>query len=121
MTEQNLNTSKNIASVLGPVLIAVNISEVIHFDIWTESYPPLVYLNGVILFAVGVALLQFHNHWRRNWTVTITITGWLMLAGGLFRLFFPTMEQASDSPITYALIGGICLLGLIMSWKAYRS
>lgn len=33
MTGQNLNASKNIGPVLGPVLIAVNISEVIHFDI----------------------------------------------------------------------------------------
>ena len=64
MTGQNLNASKNIASVLGPVLIAVNISEITHFDIWAESYPPLVYLNGVILFVVGGALLRFHNHWR---------------------------------------------------------
>ena len=63
MTGQNLNASKNIGPVLGPVLIAVNISEITHFDIWAESYPPLVYLNGVILFVIGVALLRVHNHW----------------------------------------------------------
>jgi uncharacterized membrane protein YhaH (DUF805 family) len=120
MIDAKRNTSKLIASMLGPVLIAVSISEAINLSIWETSLPTVVYLNGTIFFAVGVAILRFHNRWRFNWTVTITIYAWIMVLAGLFRLFFPTAQQAGASPATYTLIATICLMGLFWSFKGYR-
>ena len=111
--------SKQIGSVLGPTLLMVNISEIINLGIWAENLPPVTYLNGLLLFAAGLAIVRFHNRWRPRWTVCITIVGWLMMAGGLFRLYFPTVEQADATPVTYAFVGFLGLLGLIITVKAY--
>ncbi len=119
MNDPDQKHSKNIASLLGPVLIAVTLSEAINLHIWADSFPQVTYLNGMILFSVGLAVVRFHNRWLPAWTVTITILGWLMLVAGLFRLFFPGAEQAGGSPATYVFIGGLCLLGLFLTLKAY--
>ena len=117
MTDDRL--SRHIGSVLGPTLIAVTVSEVIHFGIWTEALPTLTYLNGMILFAAGMALVRFHTRWRPLWTVSITIVGWLLLVGGLFRLFFPTAPQAEPGVAAYAFIAVLFTLGVTMTVKAY--
>ncbi len=111
--------SRQIGSVLGPTLIAVTTSEWMNLDIWSENIPPMTYLNGMILFAVGLGVVRFHNQWRPMWTLSITIVGWLMIAGGFFRLFFPTSPQADASPATYAFIVLLGVLGVIMTIKSY--
>lgn len=104
---------------MGPTLIAVTISEAINFGIWSENIPALNYLNGMILFAVGVAIVRFHSRWRPLWTVSITVTGWLMVAGGGFRLFFPTATQAEPSLASYGFVAFLAALGLTMTIKSY--
>ena len=112
--------SKQIAAVLGPTLIAVSVSEALNLSIWETSLPQVVYLNGMIFFMGGIAIVRFHNRWRPAWTVPITLVGWALVGSGLFRLFFPNATQASASPATYAFIGGLGLVGLFLSFKAYR-
>ena len=120
MQDHDCSLSKNIASVLGPVLMAVTTSEALNFGIWTENNPPLTYLNGMILLAVGVAIVRFHRRWRPLWTASVSLAGWLMIVGGLTRLYFPSMEQASPGPVAYAFIGLLCFLGIVMTFRAYR-
>lgn len=112
-------TSRRIGSVLGPTLIAVTVSEWINFGIWTENNPPLTYLNGMILFAVGVGIIRFHRRLRPYWTLSITIAGWLMAAGGLIRLFFPAAEQMEPGLASYGFIAFLAALGLVMTFKSY--
>ena len=120
MTDDDQHTSKIIASLLGPVLLAVTISETVNLDIWEVSLAPVVYLNGLIFFAIGLAIVRFHNLWRWSWTLAVTIAGWALVAAGLFRMFFPTAPQADPSPATYAFIGVLATLGLFLTFKGYR-
>ena len=115
----NDETSRRIGSVLGPTLIVVTISEWMNFGIWTENNAPLTYLNGMILFAVGVAIVRFHSRWRPFWTLSITVAGWMMVVGGGFRLFFPTATQAEPSLMSYGLVAFLAALGLTMTIKSY--
>lgn len=115
----NDETSRRIGSVLGPTLIVVTISEWMNFGIWTENNAPLTYLNGMILFAVGVAIVRFHSRWRPFWTLSITVAGWLITVGGLYRMFFPTMPQAEAGPASYGFIALLAALGFVMTLKSY--
>ena len=47
--------------------------------------------------------MRAHNLWQRNWTVLVTLTGWLALALGLVRMFGASAYQqaaASAAPAT---------------------
>ncbi|WP_172294895.1 hypothetical protein [Pseudoruegeria sp. HB172150] len=109
-----------IASLLGPILVVLSASEALNLGIWTEADPTLVYLNGLILFAVGLGVVRFHNIWQLNWRGLVTLAGWLLLAAGAYRMFFPTAPQMSEGPVTYALIAFNFLVGAILSYQAYR-
>lgn len=120
MSDEKLRRSRLIASLLGPMIVAVTVSEALNLGIWETSVPQIVYLNGMILFAAGLAVVRFHNVWRRAWVVTITLAGWALLLAGLFRLFFPYAPQAEVSPVTYAFVAGLCMVGLFLTVKGYR-
>jgi len=68
--------------------------------IYEGQTPPVVYLNGTILFVAGLALVRAHNAWRRDWTVMLTLSGWVALVVGLCRMFFPTAPQAGQGAAT---------------------
>jgi hypothetical protein len=48
-----------------------------------------MYLGGIIALVMGFALVTYHNEWVQDWTVLITIIGWLALVKGVMLLAFP--------------------------------
>ena len=94
--------SKRIAGLVGPTLVAMLVSE----------------------FRVGgLAIVRAHNHWARDWTVLVTLSGWFGLTLGLFRMFAAGLYQrgsAGTSPTVFMVLEGVLLvLGLVMTVKAY--
>lgn len=115
-----MKISKQIAGILGPFLVAVVISEIMNLHIWRVNIPSLTYLNGSILFLIGLIIVRFHNVWTRSWPVVLTISGWILILGGLARMFFPEAEQLSGVHVsTYVVIGIIFLIGAFLTLKAY--
>jgi hypothetical protein len=114
-----MNSSKRIAALIGPTLIAMNISETINIDIWKTTSPPVTYLDGMVLFVGGLAVVRAHNRWLRAWPVVITLVGWGAIALGLFRMFAPQAQQGGANIPTYAVIGVILAAGITLTIKAY--
>lgn len=81
--------SKQIGGLVGPTLVAVLISEspLVQPNLYNAQTPPVIYLSGVLVFVAGMSVVRAHNVWARNWTVLITLSGWLFLALGLVRMF----------------------------------
>jgi len=105
-----------IASLLGPVMLAIAVSEAVNLRIWSDQPSPQhVQLNGMILFAVGLAVLRFHAGWRADWTALVTLTGWLLLIGGAARMMFPAAKQASAGPAAWIAMGVTGALGCVFS------
>jgi len=48
--------------------------------------PALLYLSGMMAVVVGFLLVTFHNVWALDWTVIITVIGWISLIKGLVLL-----------------------------------
>lgn len=115
-----MDLQRRIARILGPVIVAVALSEAANMDIFTEQAAPIVYLNGAILFTAGVAILQAHAAWRRDWTVLITLAGWALTAAGLFRLIWPRAPQATEGAPTTAALLLLAGVGAYLSWQGYR-
>ena len=120
-------TSKRIAGLVGPTLAAMLISEfpLVQPHLYDAQIPPVVYLSGTLMFIAGLAIVRAHNHWARNWTVLVTLSGWFFLLLGLFRMFSAGLyqrESASTSTTLFMVLEAILLaLALTMTYKAYGS
>ena len=50
----------------------------------------LLYVGALLAFVMGYLVVYFHNNWVSNWTVIVTVIGWLALLKGVLLLVFPT-------------------------------
>ena len=102
----------------------VSESPLVQPHLYDKQIPPVVYLSGTLMFVAGLAIVRAHNHWARDWTVLVTLSGWFCLFLGLFRMFAAgDYQQGSANTSTTVLVvleGILLILGLIMTFKAYR-
>lgn len=84
-----MTKSKQIGGILGPTIVAMIVSEfpLVQPHLYDAQIPPVVYLSGVLMFVGGLAVVRAHNHWTRDWTVLVTLSGWFFLVLGLIRMF----------------------------------
>jgi hypothetical protein len=124
-------TSKAIAGLIGPTLIAIAVAVLINlgsFPALAESLardPLLVFVSGVLLFVAGLAIVRVHNHWGGDWAVLVTVFGWIALLGGLARMIFPTefaamaTKLSQDTGLIAAEAVVLLVLGAFLSYKSY--
>ena len=116
-----MTSSKHLAELIGPTLIAIAISEAMNLPIFANNPAPVVYLNGTLLFVSGLSIVRVHNRWMRGWPVLVTFVGWLFLFGGLLRMAAPEFAQRSvqDSSPVYTLLLVLLAIGMVLTFKAY--
>jgi hypothetical protein len=116
-------TSRGIAGLVGPTVIAIALSEWIHLRIlWANVTPSVIYLNGSLLFVAGLAIVRAHNRWTGGWPLLVTLTGWFVLVVGLIRMFAPVYSQkgAESNTAVYGLLIVLFVIGVFLTFKAYR-
>ena len=122
----SMGNSKRIAGLVGPSIVAIVMSEfpLVQPHLYDAQIPPVVYLSGVLMFVGGLAIVRAHNHWAHDWTVLVTLSGWFLLALGLFRMFAAGLYErgaANTSPTVFMVLELILLFsGLVMTVRAYR-
>jgi hypothetical protein len=90
-----MTTSKTIAGLIGPTLVAIAASMLLNigsFPALAEQVsrdPALIFVSGILLFVAGLAIVRVHNRWTNGWPVLVTVLGWLFVLGGLAECFFP--------------------------------
>src|SRR5689334_22821359 len=114
-----MSDSGYLAGLIGPTMIAVSVTEAINIHMFEQQIAPVVYLDGAILFAVGVALVRAHNRWSWTWPTLITITAWVLLLGGLYRMIAPGAPQAAAGAASYAMFALLAAVGAFLSYKGY--
>jgi hypothetical protein len=114
-----MDTPRDIARLIGPILMVLSLSEALNFYIWKKAEAPVVYLNGLLLFTGGLALIRAHNNWSIQWPILITLIGWLSLALGLYRIFFPNGKQLERGTFSYVTLAILFLIGFFLTVKSY--
>ena len=83
----------------------------------------MVHFNGGVLFVAGLAIARAHNHWVREWPVIVTLTGWVLLFLGLFRMLAPEHYlagvQSTSTTILAAQALVVGIIGAYLTFKAY--
>ena len=84
-----------IAKIMGPVIAAMGLSLLINREVFNDLIAQLmknagaVILLGVLTLLGGLAVVTTHNVWKADWTITITIFGWVAVVAGLMRVLLP--------------------------------
>jgi hypothetical protein len=116
-----VTSSKQIAGILGPTLVALGASEALNARVFKDNTAPLIYLNGTVLFVSGLAIVRAHNRWTRGWPIVVTLAGWVLILVGLFRMFAPEPQRSvsKNEPTIIASASLAGLAGLFLTFKAY--
>jgi hypothetical protein len=125
-----METSILVAQIAAVVYLAVALGAFVSRDnfrrILNDFYgnSALIYLGGFMAVVLGFLIVHFHNHWVANWTVLITILGWLALIKGIAIIIFPLyMQRLSTSVLSNTSLRllpyGALLLGLLFAWFGF--
>lgn len=116
-----MSTSRNIARVVGPALVALGITEPINIGVFAGNAPAVVYLNGALLFIAGVAIVQAHFRLTPDWTVLLAILGWVLVAGGLYRMIAPAAPQIAPGLAADGVFAVLVAAGAFLTYKGYAA
>jgi hypothetical protein len=126
-----MERSRFIAKLIGPVCIAGGLGMLFNTAVFKSMFERglhdhlLIYVAGVIALTAGLAIVVLHNKWECNWTVIVTLFGWLAVIGGIVRMVAPqVIEQIGLRIIAhhtfFVMDGAIAvLLGVLLSYFGY--
>ena len=125
-------TSKLIAGLIGPLLIAMGCALLINRELFpviidqmSHDYA-LIFVSGLLSLLAGIAIVRVHNVWS-GWQAIVTVLGWLGIAGGLARMWMPQAagpiaDSFAAMPAALLVAGAaLIVLGGFLSYKAYVS
>ena len=87
-----------------------------------EEQPVILFISGFMALVLGVLILQVHNFWVWDWTIIITLIGWLMVIIGSIRILIPNVAIAMgrsllerNPNIAYAVTFMFCAIGVFLT------
>ncbi len=123
-----METSLFIARLVGPMLLVISAAVLINQDNIREmatdflEHRGLIFLAGIMTLLGGLVIVETHNVWVAGWPVVITILGWLLVVGGVFRVVFPdSVKSIGQSMLDRpgVITGAGIVEGLIGAWLCY--
>src|SRR5262249_46865814 len=125
-----------LAKLIGPLFLAIGLGLLLNQNTYASMidevirHPSplghmLIYLSGLLSMLGGLAVVNAHPSWSRDWGVIITIIGWLLLIGGIIRIVLPDIglkvgSTLYASPATLPVFAIISLVvGGFLSFKGY--
>ena len=75
----------------------------------------LYFVLAIITVVLGLLMIASHNIWMMGWPVVVTLFGWLILIGGLFRLFCSDAahkmgKEFLKAPMKMRIVGVVFLI-----------
>jgi len=125
-----MDTSIFIARILGLVYLVIGLGVLFNTKYYQKMFSEMLkdtgmlYVGGVLALITGYLIVTYHNFWVKDWTVLVTIVGWLAFLKGFFLLILPSqfagwttnMVSKKNTPVM-----GICVLvlGLIFGYFGF--
>ena len=113
-----MQSSTFIAKLVGPMLVVISVGMLTNQDTYHAVIGEflhsgaLIYLSGLLSLLAGIAIVNAHNSWRAEWSVIITILGWLMVIGGIVRIVFPYFTVSLGTTV-YGSLAAVVIVGLV--------
>jgi hypothetical protein len=126
-----MKTSKVIAKLLGGMLFISGAGILLNTDGYRATADEflhgvgLIYMTGVMALLGGLAIVNLHNVWTRDWRFLVTLIGWFAVGDGILRVAVPQFIARFDAWYIAQpgfLIGSgfiVLALGAFLSFKGY--
>ena len=131
-----MTTSRYIARLMGPVMLIIGIGMIGGMLTEGDAYSSLmkefigsralIFITGTLALVAGLAVVNAHNLWVRDWRVIVTVLGWLFILRGFMNLVFTaTVQTLGDRMIAShaGVLAGAAVtvvLGAILSIMGYE-
>jgi len=126
-----MTNAELIAGFAGPLFMAVAAALLINrrtiagLVSGTLNSPEFIFFSGIFTLLAGLAIVRVHNLWSAEWTILVTVLGWLAIIGGLLRIIWPervsaarkTMLRDENTLTGWALVA--LMLGAFLTAKGY--
>ena len=127
-----METSILIAKIISVIYLSVGVGGIVSADHYRRiqddmfKNTALTYFMGCTAAIIGCLIVNYHNIWEHNWTVVITIIGWLALIKGVTIIVFPKLLQRFSKPFFEGRLFTILpyvwiLLGLMFGYFGFVS
>lgn len=123
-----METSVLVAQILGLVYVLLGLGILINGSYYKKSFdellksPAFMFFGGVTSLIVGFLIVRVHNFWVQDWTVLVTIMGWLALLKGALIFLAPKALISMSKPMlkNVNVIGFFALvLGLVFGYFGF--
>ena len=125
-----METSILIAKIIAIIYLSFGIGLTFNRNYYKKEILSLLDNSAFMIFGgfnaivLGLLVVEFHNHWVKDWTVIITIIGWIALLKGVFLLAFPTSfnvfkDMFKSEGFLKALGPLIILFGLVFAYFGF--
>jgi hypothetical protein len=126
-----MHKSQAIARLIGPVLCAIGLGMLTNgatYQVMAGQFLatyPFIYFSGILILVAGLLILNNHHVWTPDWRSVITVLGWLMCIGGVFRILAPQLVVFLGTAVLahngFFVGAGIVLLafGGFLTFKGY--
>jgi hypothetical protein len=126
-----MQSSLIIARIIGPIFVIIALGIMLNVKAYHGMYEEfrksaqVRYLGGYLALLFGLVILQFNHSWEANWTVVITILGWIGFIKGVIIMIAPDhiirLADRMTKSTTPLLVNSvlILLLGAFLSVKGY--
>ena len=120
-----------IARLIGPLFGTIGVGMLTNTETYRQiaqqylTNPAIIYFSGIVILLIGLAILNLHNAWTRDWRSAITFIGWLMTVVGVWRIiapqFIPFVAGAAVANQHFFAAFGVLLitLGGFVTYKGY--
>lgn len=129
-----MDISHLLARILGIMMIVLYGGFLINQKFYQQigkdmvKNPIFLLLSGFISLLCGLLIIQIHPFWVLNWTILITLLGWILILNGICRLVFPEhvlklSHKLMDRHLAFVNGGAVVmfLIGLYLSYIGFFS
>jgi len=123
-----METSILVAQILGLVYVVIGLGMLINGAYYKKAFDELLknsgfmLLGGMMALVVGFLIVSNHNVWVQDWTVLVTIIGWLALLKGVLIFLAPKfLIKLSSSILKKTNLIGLfaIILGLVFGYFGF--
>jgi len=130
--QENMETSILIAKIIGLIYVAFGVGLLLNKSYYIKAINSLLedssyfIIGGLLAIIIGILIIEYHNIWSNDWTIIITIIGWIALFKGITLLAFPKsftlFKPLFNSDLFYKILAPfVIILGLIFIYFGFCS